>query len=166
MKFLLSRILLPLAIACLALSACHTLDDERIPAVPVRVAFNSLSEWEYYGVTGAMQHKRFILQDHIPADFPYTAISRTGYGGILLVTDIHGVPVAYDLACPVERKPDIRIAVDDDANVAECPHCHSTYDIYSNLGHPLSGEAARQGYGLSRYYVGPGLQGEYMVINR
>lgn len=161
------HLLLPLALLFAGLlQSCHTLDDERIPAVPVRVAFTSLSEWEFYGVSGAMQHKQFILDQHIPSNFPYTALSRTGFGGILLVSDIHGVPVAYDLACPVERKATIRVNVDSENNVAECPECHSTYDIYSNLGHPLSGEASRKGYGLTRYYVGPGLQGEYMVISR
>lgn len=149
-----------------ALSSCHHLDDDRIPPAAVRIAFNTQGEWNTYGVGGAGQFRYFIKSEQIPAGFPYTALSYTGFGGVLLICDVHGNPVAYDMSCPVECRQDVRIAVDETRTVAECPKCHSTYDVVTNYGHPLSGEAAEKGYGLQRYYVAPGPAGEYFVITR
>lgn len=148
----------------LLFSACHTVDDERIPYAPVRISFTTQSMWEIYGISGALDYKRFILEDNIPANFPYTSLSYTGFGGVLLCGDIHGIPVAYDLSCPVERTRNVRIIVNEDAANAYCPKCQSVYDVFSNNGAPLSGEAAQKGYGLRRYYVGAGGQGEYREI--
>lgn len=147
------------------LSGCHHLDDDRIPPAPVLVQFNSVADWDAYGVPGAMSWRRFIKSERVPQNFPYTAMSATGFGGILLCGDINGYPVAYDLSCPVECRTDVRIYIDEDALVAECPKCHSTYDVFSLWGHPLSGEAAEKGYGLRRYNVHPGSQNEYRIIS-
>lgn len=155
---------LPVLLAITA--ACHHIDDDRIPPAPVRITFNTVSDWDIYGTPGALDTRIFIKQERIPRDFPYTALTETGFGGVLLCGDIFGAPVAYDLACPVEMKADIRITVDKDASNAYCPHCGSVYDIFSNYGHPISGEAAERGYGLQRYYAGAGSAGEYMVIHR
>lgn len=146
------------------LCACQTVDDDRIPYAPVRIAFTTQSMWETYGISGALDYKKFILDDNIPSNFPYTSLSYTGFGGVLLCGDIHGNAVAYDLACPVERTKSVRIVVDETAANAYCPKCQSVYDIFSNNGVPLSGDAANKGYGLKRYYVGSGTQGEYMEI--
>lgn len=146
------------------LTACHSVNDDRIPYAPVRIPFSTQAMWETYGVTGALDHQRFILNDGIPANFPFTSLTYTGFGGVLLCGDIHGNPVAYDLACPVERERNVRIIVDTEAANAYCPKCHSIYDVFSNYGSPLAGEAAQLGYGLRRYSVSAGLQGEYRVI--
>ena len=42
-----------------------------------------------------------------------------------LVCDVMGVPKAYDAACPVEVKRDVRVFINDE-HEAECPVCHST----------------------------------------
>lgn len=160
LKILLATILLS------AVPACHTLDQDRIPPVPVRIIFNTVADWNIYGTPSALDHRSFIKKERIPANFPYTAVTETGFGGVLLCGDVYGAPVAYDLACPVEMKPDIRVSVPADSLYAECQHCHSRYDIFSNYGHPLSGPAAQQGYGLRRYYVGAGPAGEYMVVSQ
>lgn len=154
-----------LALAVMAVG-CHTIDDDRIPPLNVYVNFNTVGDWTEYGVPGAGSYRRFIKQDRIPANYPYSALSATGFGGVLLVGDVHNQPVAYDLACPVECKSNVRIQVNEQALNAECPVCHSTYDIVTNYGYPLSGKAAEKGYGLQRYHVSPGLNGEYMVITR
>lgn len=146
--------------------SCQHIDDDRIPPAPVRVAFNSVGEWDVYGVAGAGSYKYFIRSQQQPSGFPYTALTYTGFGGILLVSDIHGTPVAYDLACPVECRADVRIRVLADELKAECPVCHSIYDIVTNHGQPLSGPAQKKHYGLCKYFVGPGIQGEYMLISR
>lgn len=150
--------------ASLLLSACHHLDNQRIPPAPVHISFFTVGDWNVQGIGGALDHKRFIKEELLPPNYPYTAISATGFGGVLLVGDVNGNPVAYDLSCPVECKRDVRIFVNTDEMVGECPKCHSTYDIFSLGGHPLSGDAAKDGYGLRRYIVGPGT-GSYMLIS-
>lgn len=152
--------------AIAATSGCHTVDDNRITVSPVKIAFQTQSQWELYGVSGALDTRRFIKQERLPANFPYTSLTYTGLGGVLLAGDIHGNPIAYDLACPVERSASIRIIVDTEANNAYCPKCGSVYDIFTNYGHPLSGKAAQEGYGLQRYIVAGGMQGEYMTVSR
>ncbi|MDE6332891.1 MAG: hypothetical protein K2L80_09865 [Muribaculaceae bacterium] len=156
---LLAAVLLTVAVA-----SCHHLDDDRIPPAPVLIQFNSVADWDAYGVPGAMSWQRFIKSERVPRDFPFTAMSATGFGGVLLCGDVNGAPVAYDLSCPVECRSDVRVYIDEEALVAECPKCHSTYDVFSLWGHPLSGEAASRGYGLRRYNVRAGSQNEYRVI--
>ena len=164
MNKILSLIILPMILA--ATAGCHSVDDDRIPPVDVYIPFNSQPEWTVYGVSGACSHKRFIKQDRIPADFPYPAMSYTGYGGVLLCTDIHGTPVAYDLACPVEVNPTVRVVINSEKLEAECPVCHSTYDVFANNGIPTGGVAASDGYALRRYRVGAGASGQYMIVTR
>lgn len=150
--------------AAALLTGCDHLDDDRIPVLPVRIGFATVGDWNVSGVGGALDHKRFIKEEGIPAGFHYTALSATGFGGVLLVGDVLGHPAAYDLACPVECRRDVRIFVNTDEMVGECPECHSKYDIFSLGGHPLSGPAANDGYGLRRYTVGAG-SADYMLVS-
>lgn len=158
--------LFAVAAGCLALVGCDRVDDDRIPPAAVHVAFNNVGEWNIYGVAGAGSYRYFIRPELQPPGFPYTALSYTGFGGILLIGDVHGTPVAYDLACPVECKPTVRIQVLPDEMRAQCPQCHSVYEIMTNHGQPISGPAAKHHYGLRKYYVGPGAGGQYMLISR
>lgn len=151
-------------ITAAALCSCHHVDNKRLPLTRVNIVFLSQADWVTYGVSGAGQHKRFIREERVPAGFPYLVTTYTGFGGVLLCTDYYGNPVAYDLACPVECRSDIRVAVNED-NLAECPRCHSTYDIFAMSGNSVGGPAARDGYGLQIYYVGPGHSGEYRVVS-
>lgn len=153
------------AAVALAAPACHHLDDDRIPPTAVSLTFYSMAEWNTYGVGGALQWRRFIKEDRVPANYPYTALSNTGFGGVLLVADAFGTPLAYDLACPFECRRNVRVAIDPETMLAECPQCHSTYDVFSLYGHPTSGPAADRGYGMRRFYVGPGRTGEYMTVS-
>ena len=157
--------LLAAALFATALTGCHSVDDDRIPYLPVRINFNTQGDWVTYGVSGAVEARRFIKPVE-PAGFPYTSLSATGFGGVLLVCDYNGEYRAFDLACPVEVRSDVRInaILDSGEPRGECPVCHSTYDIF-RYGGPLSGPAARHGYGLTHYFVGPGFQGEYMTVS-
>ena len=150
--------------ALLLVAGCDRLDNQRIPPAPVNITFATVGDWNVQGIGGALDYKRFIKEQLLPPDYHYSALSATGFGGILLAGDVNGEPVAYDLSCPAECKRDVRILVDAEAMVAECPKCHSTYDIFSLGGHPLSGQAARDGFGLRRYNVGPG-RNEYMIVS-
>jgi len=153
--------------AMVVLSAgCKHVDDDRTPPAGVWIVFATEPEWIKYGVPAAIDHKEFILSEGIPQNFPYTAMMQTGYGGVLLVGDINGRPAAYDLSCPVENKPDIRIRVDNENNDAYCPQCGSRYSIYSNHGLPVAGPAAddEHPYALRKYNVAAGPNGEYRVV--
>ncbi|MDE6277899.1 MAG: hypothetical protein K2M06_07310 [Muribaculaceae bacterium] len=163
---LLLKILAWLLILPAATSSCDNLDDTRIPPAPVHLVFQSVADWHTWGLGGAVEAKRFILTDteRTPSGYPYTALDRTGFGGLLLAEDVNGTVVVYDLACPVECKANVRVKVDPESLTAECPQCHSTYDVFSLFGHPLSGPAAEKGYGLRRYHALPGTS-PYMVIS-
>lgn len=160
------RTIIPVAAAAAGIfltTQCRHTDDDRIPWADVRIAFNSPAEWEIYGTPAAMDYRRFVRTERIPADFPYTALTYTGFGGVLLVADVMGNPQAFDLACPVEVRYDVRLFINDHYE-AECPVCHSTYDVFLNYGAPLSGPAAKKGYSLTRYRVVEGSGGEYRLV--
>lgn len=160
-----TRALIMLLTAIPALYGCDSLDDDRIPAVPVNVTFQTIADWNIYGVNAAMDWQRFIRSERIPANFFYTDITQTGFGGVLLVCDVLGEPQAYDLACPVECRNDVRVSVSSEGEqLAVCPKCGSSYNVFSLAGHPVSGPAAEHGYALRKYRVVAGRTGAYRLI--
>lgn len=155
--------------AMLLTSACESVDDDRIPYAEVRLTFHTVGEWNLYGVQGdAASSRTYIFNgtERVPSNFPYTTLDRTGYGGLLLVTDIMGDLHAYDLACPVEMRPNVRVAVSEEELVARCPSCGSTFDVFQNRGNPMTGPAHDRGYALKRYSVISGGATEYRVVTR
>lgn len=70
---------------------------------------------------------------------PPTETSAIGYAGVLIV---HGLSpnqfYAYDLSCPVENSPNIRIVGYDPLNV-RCPKCQTKYEVLLGSGAVLSG---------------------------
>lgn len=160
---------LAVAAVCIAAGAAaggckHVSDD--LPPAGVWIVFPFEHDWRTWGVTAPLQHREFILSERLPQGFNYSAASQTGYGGVLLVGDINGAPAAYDMSCPVERKPDIRVAYDEDRNDAFCAHCGSRYSVINNYGQPTAGPAAeRDDYRVLRTYnIATGPNGEYRVI--
>ena len=158
--------ILLLSLITLISAGCHSVDDERIPYSEVRLTFRTVGDWNRYGIGGAAESKRFIKNLREPADFPYTEMDRTGYGGLLLSMDAMGNLVVYDLACPYECRPTTRLYVPEGEPYAQCPECGSTFDIYTNYGHPRSGPASQKGYALQRYSAIWGGALEYLVITR
>ncbi|MDE5821548.1 MAG: hypothetical protein K2H63_03575 [Paramuribaculum sp.] len=155
-----------LVISILILTACESVDDHRIPSMPVRIEFPTVGDWQSYGVAAALDYRSFIKGERIPGGFPYPDMSATGFGGVLLVCSFDNVPLAYDLSCPVEISPSVRVSVDTESNVARCFKCGSTYDVY-RTGAPLSGPASEHGYALTRYNVSRGQEAlQYMIITR
>ncbi|MDE5688279.1 MAG: hypothetical protein K2I18_06605 [Paramuribaculum sp.] len=160
-----SAILATAAVVAAAV-ACKSVDDDRIPPTPVRIEFPTVGSWQTYGVAGALDSRTFIKSERQPAGFPYSDMSATGFGGVILVCSFDNIPLAYDLSCPVEVRTNVRIAIDPETNNAHCGKCGSTYDIY-RTGAPLSGPAADKGYALQRYRVVPGNTAlSYMTIVR
>lgn len=158
-----------IAAACaglLLLAACDSVDDQRIPSVPVHLDFPTVGDWQQYGVSAALESRIFIKAQRLPAGYPYAEVSATGFGGVLLVGSFDNVPLAYDLSCPVEVSPTVRVVVDTEENVARCAKCGSTYDVF-RTGVPLSGPAAEKGYALTRYQVVRGQESlRYMTVTR
>lgn len=156
-------------ISLLALAACNSVDDDRIPYAEVHLTFHTVGDWNIYGVKGAAADSRsYILnnRERIPADFPYSTLDRTGFGGLLLVTDVLGDLHAFDLACPYESLPAVRVSVPEGELFARCPKCGSTFDVFQNRGNPMSGPALDRGYALKRYSIFSGGATEYKVVTR
>ena len=165
------RLLVLSMLTIFLLGACDSVDDDRIPYAPVHLSFSTIADWHTWGIAEeSAGWRRYIYRpgtrDNIPAGYPYKGVDATGYGGVLLVTDALGNPVAYDLACPYEARPEVRIEVPDDELFARCPKCGSTYDIFTNHGNPRTGPAADRHYGLKRYSVVSGGALEYRVVTR
>jgi nitrite reductase/ring-hydroxylating ferredoxin subunit len=86
---------------------------------------------------------------------PRLATDRLGFGGILVVAGLSssgstGNLFAYDLACPVEVDPKVKV-VSDNVGKAVCPKCGAIFvTAYGNgmpetkSRHPLKSYAVRQ----------------------
>ena len=151
-------------------TGCDSIDEDRIPAYPVQINLNNPGLWNVYGVAGYGQHRDFIRQTGTPANFPFTETTYTGYGGVLLIMGMdpysagNVVPLAYDLSCPVERRENIRVYVDDETLEAICPVCESHYDVCMAGGSPTAGPAltGHVKYALQRYMAYPA-NGGYVI---
>ncbi|MDE6478734.1 MAG: hypothetical protein K2L45_00580 [Muribaculaceae bacterium] len=158
-----------------AFSACNQVDDDRIPSLPVYVGLSDIGLWNAYGVSGVGVSRNFInWQGTVsPAGFPYNANTYVGFGGVLLIGGVDpftadpNVPLAYDLACPVECSPTVRVGIDRDNLEAVCPECGSRYDVVTAGGAPVAGPAltGKYKYGLRRYVCSPAQGGGYIIHN-
>lgn len=171
-----SHIVLYLSLLGLLIVSCETVNDDRIPNMVVNVSLADAGVWNTYGVSGFGNHRNFIFNgtvNSIPTNFPYKYGSATGFGGVLLIegadpySAVTASPLAYDLACPVERKPDIRVYVENETYMAVCPECNSVYNVTTAGGVPISGEAAegKYKYRLRMYSVVPTSTGGYIITN-
>ncbi|MBR5240442.1 MAG: hypothetical protein IKW05_00750 [Muribaculaceae bacterium] len=147
-------------------SGCSDLSNDRIPLTSVRIEVTLAQQQksEYWANVPAT----FVtfLKPNIPYGFPYTISATTGYGGVLQVCGFDNELFAYDLSCPFEHNPNIRIAIDDITLNAVCRECGSTYDVFYGSGAPIDGPSAANGYALRKYnitYISS--TGSYMIIN-
>ena len=156
--------LLSIITMAIIFTSCETINDDRIPPVAVYIEFANVGMWNTYGVAAAPDYRYFIKSELKPSGFPYTGLSYTGFGGVLLVSNIMNIPLAYDMACPYEAKSTVRIYIDREKLQAVCPQCGSRFDVYDNPGYPISGPAAEKKYGLQQYHVfGPNEFGGYTI---
>ncbi len=165
------RILLPLISLVVALSGCNGVDDDRIPNMPVNINLSDPGVWSKYGVFGFGDARYFVPALGEPKGFFYSAESATGFGGVLLIRGMDPVSaetdmaLAYDLACPVECDPNIRVRVDASTFEAICPVCGSHYDVTMAGGSPVSGPALTGStkLGLRRYSCYQSVYGGYLI---
>ncbi|MDE6010927.1 MAG: hypothetical protein K2F87_05750 [Muribaculaceae bacterium] len=155
-------------------TGCESVDDTRIPSYPVYIDLSNQGIWNTYGVSGFGSFNYFVCQTGSavePSGFPYKDGAATGFGGVLVIEGMDpfalqtSIPLAYDLSCPVEKSPTIRVAIDTETFEAVCPVCGSHYDVTMGAGAPVSGPAltgSRQ-YGLRRYYCHPTTLGGYII---
>ena len=159
-------------LAAVALLGCKQVNDDRIPAYPVRMEFNQ-QVWELYGVHTYGEYGIFDHSTNIPAGYyNFDPDAYTGYGGVLLVsgynfeTGDYNSPLAYDRACPYEAdRNNALLSFDSETLEAYCPNCGSRYDVCEGAGSPVSGPAVERNYGLRRYRVIDRSGGGYMVTN-
>ena len=169
---LVTLLAMPALLAMLA-TGCNSVDDNRIPTMPVNINLGSHALWNTYGVSGYGNYRLFIRELREPRNFAWTERTATGYGGVLLISGVNpftleaGVPLAYDLACPVERKPDIRVQIEspEQIPIAVCPKCGSSYDVTERGGSPLAGVALGEKVGLTRYECRESPSGGYQILN-
>lgn len=162
------------AVSLSAAVACNQVDDDRIPSLPVYINLSGAGMWNTYGVAGIGLSRSFINSGGVtsPPGFPFTANTYLGFGGVLLIggvdpfTSEPNVPLAYDLACPVERDQSVRVSVDPDNFEAVCRKCGSRYDVVMAGGSPVAGPALTGDvkYGLRRYVCSPEYGG-YIIHN-
>ncbi len=156
-------------LAAIGLAGCHSVElKDNLVGGPVYVPLTTEGDWALYGVGGALQSRRFIREDLVPSGYPYQEFCYTGFGGVLLVSTVHSAYRVYDLSCPVERSPKIRVAINDD-NFAICPKCGSVYDVFelqSGPGHPVSGPALDRGYALTPYRLLFNVDNRFALLSR
>ena len=160
------------AFAMLLAGGCTKMDDDRIPSMPVSINLADSGLWNVYGVSGIGVWNIFVRELQLPKGFTYTGTTYTGFGGVLLIGGMDpfsgdtNVPLAYDLACPVECRRDVRVYIDSGARMeAVCPECGSHYDVVMGAGASVSGPAFnhKPRYGLTRYNCYEGQLGGYMI---
>lgn len=150
--------LIAAAMIIAAATSCEDIDNRRLPPASVNIVFTTIGEWNIYGVAGPGQSNIFIKDMRLPSGYFYKVSEATGFGGVLLLRDPIGQYLAYDLACPVECKANIRVEWETGtghAGILICPTCGSRYDAYS-YGTPVAGPALDYKYGLERYTVSVG----------
>ena len=157
-------------ICMVGLASCGSDNPGRFPAMPVAINLADPGLWNTYGVTALGQTRLFEKSMHQPSGFAYTDATYTGLGGVLIICGIDGlsgqtgVPLAYDLSCPVECRTDIRVVVDPDTFEAVCPKCGSRYNVYDAGGATISGQAAADKIkGMQRYSCLPSANGGYTI---
>ena len=146
-----------------AASACDHIDNKTIPNFGVRIDLGNYALWNTYGVNGMGDFRIFNREKRIPANFPYNVNTFTGYGGVLLMMGME-MPMAYDLACPVEVSQDVILSISADNFEAVCPRCNSHFDPLMGAGAPVSGVAINNKVGMRQYRV-MASNGGYVITN-
>ncbi len=140
---------------------CDDNNYNRIPNVYTYLKLNIYTTGK--DLVAIPSYKRFTSVEET-----FDADTHLGYGGLLVVNGVDGVMRAYDLACPVEANPTVRIVVDSTLLYARCPKCNSLYNVsdFDAMGMPMEGVARENRYFLKRYTVTPiQYTGDFYITN-
>ena len=145
MRFKIGYIIL-LALVGVAVAGCDKINNDSLKGFSVRIDLGEYGKWNTYGVHALGEYRYFNRLKGIPSNFPYNVNTYTGFGGVLLfmgqdMTSGGPVPLAFDMACPVERNIDVTVTIDDANLEAVCSKCHSRYNVLLGAGGPISGMA-------------------------
>lgn len=151
-------------------ASCNRIDNKVIPSYTVRLDLGTYGLWNTYGVNAVGEYRIFNRDKRLPANFPYNANTYTGFGGVLLVMGLDGatgsyVPLAFDAACPVERRAEYVLTVDSKSFDAVCSKCGSHYNVLNGAGGPISGTALTQKVGLTAYKCRQSVNGGYIITS-
>jgi nitrite reductase/ring-hydroxylating ferredoxin subunit len=130
MKSLFKYIALAVFIS-LPLVGCNDNVISSIPDFPVYLELNLTSTYPTF---------RNSFNKYLLFEKQVFVTDRIGYGGILVYTDLNGEYCAFDLSCPYEAKPTIRVEPNTTGQ-AVCEGCGSVFDLTSGIGNPISGKA-------------------------
>jgi nitrite reductase/ring-hydroxylating ferredoxin subunit len=106
------------------LLGCERDEQKRIPDFTVYLELNLLGEYATF---------RNPL-DTVVYDKRIKELDRNGFGGVLVNIGYDGKYYAYDLACPYEVNPKIRVFPDESGMKAICRECGSEFDIWNGTG--------------------------------
>ncbi|MDE7389179.1 MAG: hypothetical protein K2M97_08030 [Muribaculaceae bacterium] len=156
-----------LLLAATSFSCAREVIDDRVYGY-VNIPFTTVNEWINFGVGGAGMSRRFVPELHEPAGYQWLVGSAAGFGGVLLTRTLFDDIWVFDAACPYERNPKIRVAMDAATNTAKCPKCGSTYDVLQTSGlgpgHAISGPAYSLNYSLTPYRIEFGAANRYAIL--
>ncbi|HPQ12733.1 MAG TPA: hypothetical protein PLQ60_04610 [Paludibacteraceae bacterium] len=119
---------------------CDNSSRSSIPDAPVNLQLNMLV---------APYNTFNTPNSYLIFDKRMNEIDRIGYGGILLYIDYEGKYCAFDLACPYEVNPNVKVTPNDEGK-AVCEKCGSVFELLYGIGAPISGPAKEP---LKRYHV-------------
>ena len=165
------NIFLPfVAVLALLLTGCDKINNQSLPTYTVHINLGDYGKWNIYGVHSLGEYRIFNRLKGLPSNFPYNVNTYTGFGGVLLfmgqdMATLTPVPLAFDLACPVEHNADVTVTIDPTSLDAVCPKCDSHFDVLIGAGGPKSGMAVSRKVGLNMYRVRPTSSGGYIITN-
>lgn len=152
------------------LVSCEKINNDSLKGFTVLIDLGEYGKWNTYGVHALGDYRFFNRFKGIPSNFPYNVNTYTGFGGVLLfmgqdMTSGGPVPLAFDMACPVEHDTNVTVTIDDATLEAVCPKCKSRYNVLLGAGAPISGMAIDRKVGLNMYRVHPTVNGGYLISN-
>jgi nitrite reductase/ring-hydroxylating ferredoxin subunit len=145
------RYLLLIPVLALCVASCNDNIQSSIPDYPVGLELNLTSTYPTFRNS---HNKSLTFLKGI------TVTDRIGYGGILVYTSFDGDYYAFDMACPYEAKPTVRVYPNNLGQVI-CEKCGSVFDIGYGIGNPSTGPAKEA---LKRYRAT--LSGDILYISR
>lgn len=132
----------------LNLQSCKDDYVSTIPYAPVNLDLNLIVNYPNFRT--ANQSMEF--------EKPRTVTDRIGYGGILVYIDFDNKYDAWDMCCPYEADPSIKVH-DNGLGQAVCTDCGTVYDLSWGLAVPIEGPSKQP---LKRYQTQ--LQGNYLYV--